>query len=92
MSTAKAQAVRSALPKDPLMREEAAFRRKLPQLLPAYRGEYVAFYRGRLVGHSPDDEELASRMYRKLGDSPFYIASVEEAPAFCDVPSPEVGG
>jgi hypothetical protein len=92
MSTAKARAGQGALAKDPLMREAAALRRKLPQLLRTHPGEYVAFYEGRVAGHGPDDEELASRMFAKLGDVPFYIARVAEAPASCDVPSPEVVG
>jgi len=89
MSTAKAQAGRSALPNDPLMREAAAFRRRLPTLLRTHKGEYVAFYEGRVVGHDPDDEELAARMFAKLGDAPFHIARVEEAATVYDLPSPE---
>jgi len=92
MSTAKTQAGRSALPKDPLMKEAAAFRRRLPRLLRTYEGEYVALYQGRVAGHGSDDEELAGRMYQELGDVPFYIARVEEAPVVCDIPSPEVVG
>ncbi|MBM4035232.1 MAG: hypothetical protein FJ291_26105 [Planctomycetes bacterium] len=92
MSTVKARSQPGALPGDPLTREAAAFRRKLPALLVAHKGEYVAFYHGRLVGHGADDEELADRMFRKLGDAPFYIARVEQAPTVCEAPSPEVIG
>ena len=90
MSTAKVRAGQGALAKDPLMKEMAAFRRMLPQLLKTHRGEYVAFHGGRMVGHSSDDEELASRMFKEPGDAAFYIARVEETPAACDVPSPEI--
>jgi hypothetical protein len=92
MSTVKSPARRRAWPDDPLAGEAAAFRRKLPELLRAYKGQYVAFYHGRAVGHGADDEELAGRMFKKLGDAPFYIARVEKVPAVCDVPSPEVVG
>jgi hypothetical protein len=71
--------------------EEAAFRRKRTQLLRRYAGQFVALYRGRLVGHAEDDEELAERMFKKLGDVPFYIAKVEEEPTVYDLPSPEIG-
>jgi hypothetical protein len=59
-----------------LAAEEAAFRRKLPQLLKQYRGQYVALRHGRVIGHGPDDEALAGRVQDKLGKKPFYIARV----------------
>lgn len=75
---------------EPLAAEAQAFRRKLPQLLGRYEGEFVALYRGRIVGHSANDEELAQQMYERLGDAPFYIARVERQPTVYDLPSPEV--
>jgi predicted phage tail protein len=77
---------------DALGAEAQAFRRKLPQLLVRYEGEFVALYRGRVVGHEASDEELAERMYERLGDVPFYIARVERRPTVYDLPSPEVVG
>lgn len=62
----------------------------LPQLMERYEGQFVALYQGRLVGHGPDDEKLAQRMFEKLGDAPFYIAKVEEEPTVYELPSPEV--
>lgn len=70
--------------------EAQAFRRKLPQLLDRYEGEFVAFYKGRTVGHGGNDEELAPRMYERLGDVPFYIARVERQPTVYGLPSPEL--
>jgi len=70
--------------------EAQAFRRKLPQLLGRYEGEFVALYRGRVVGHGASDEALAQRMYERLGDVSFYIARVERQPTVYDLPSPEV--
>lgn len=72
--------------------EAQIFRRKLPQLLGRYEGEFVALYRGRVVGHGANDEDLAERMYERLGDVPFYIARVERRPTVYDLPSPEVVG
>ncbi len=73
-----------------LREEEAVFQRKLPQLLRSHRGEYVAVYHGRVVAHGPDDEELARRMFTRLGYVPFLIARVEEEPTVYEIPSPEV--
>jgi hypothetical protein len=77
---------------EPLANEAQALRRKLPRPLKNYEGQFVALYRGRVVGHGEDDEELAQRMYERLGDVPFYIARVERQPTVYDLPSPEVVG
>lgn len=70
--------------------EEAAFRRKRAQLLGRYEGQFVALYQGRVAGHAADDEELAQKMFEKLGDVPFYIVKVEKEPTVYELPSPEV--
>lgn len=77
---------------EPLAKEAQVFRRKLPRLLKDYEGQYVALYGGRVVGHGVDDEELAARMYERLGDVAFYIARVERQPTVYELPSPEVVG
>lgn len=77
-------------PEDALAAEEQAFRRKQAQLLRRYKGQFVAFYHGRVVGHGTDDEELALRMFEKFGDAPFYIAKVSKEPTVYELPSPEV--
>jgi type II secretory pathway component PulJ len=73
-----------------LERELEAFRRKLPQLLRRYRGEYVVIRKGRVVDHGQDDTELAFRMYKRFGNSVLLIAKVEERPTIYEIPSPEV--
>ena len=73
-----------------LTAEEQAFRRQRAQLLRRYEGEYVALYQGRVVGHGPDDEELARRLFGELGDRPFYIGKVEREPTIHELPSPEL--
>ncbi|MFI5365842.1 MAG: DUF5678 domain-containing protein [Candidatus Binatia bacterium] len=73
-----------------LAAEEHAFRRKQPQLIRRYAGEFVALYRSRVVGHDRDDENLARRMFEKLGDVPFYIGKVDREPTVYELPSPEL--
>jgi uncharacterized protein YwqG len=75
---------------DVLATEQRAFRRKFAQLHERYKGKYVAFYKGRLVGTGTDDEKLALQMYGKLGDVPFFIAKVDREPTIYELPSPEV--
>jgi hypothetical protein len=71
--------------------EARTFQRRRAHLIQRYEGEFVALYRGRVVGHDADDEELARLMYERLGNVPFYIARVERQPTIYDLPSPEVG-
>jgi len=73
-----------------LERERRAFLRQRSRLLRSHAGEYVAFHRGRLVGHDRDDEALAGRMFAKYADAPFYIARVEAEPTVWEFPSPEL--
>lgn len=81
---------KKAFSAEPFAAEAQAFRRKLPQLLGRYEGKFVALYHGRVVGHGSNDEDLAQRMYERLGDLSFYIARVERQPTVYDLPSPEV--
>ena len=70
--------------------EERAYYKKRARLLQRYQGQFVALYRGRVVGHGPSDEELARQMFEKFGDAPFLIQRVEKEPTVYEVPSPEV--
>jgi hypothetical protein len=92
MATAKKRNERtSANELDELMvAEERAYYKKKAHLLQRYEGQFVALYQGRVVGHGPDDEGLALRMFEKLGDAPFYIQRVDKEPIIYEVPSPEV--
>ena len=76
----------SELSSEPWAVEAQTFQRKRAQLLRRYEGQFVALYRGRVVGHGSDDEELAQRMYERFGDAPFYIARVERQPTVYDLP------
>jgi hypothetical protein len=89
MTTSKARQVQESL-EDPFMEEERAFRQQHRQLLQRYKGQFVALYQGRVVGHGPDDEELAREVFERFGDVPFYIAKVEKQPAVYELPSPEI--
>ena len=75
---------------DPLSAERQAFERQRMRLLRRFPGEYVALYAGSIVGHDRSCEALAARLFRKLGNVPFYIARVEKVPSVYDLPSPEV--
>lgn len=90
MGIQRSKKTQHVLPKDSLEAEERAFRQKLPQLLRRYKGQFVALYRGRVVGYHEDDEELAHQMFKKLGDASFYIAKVEKEPPVYELPSPEI--
>ena len=56
----------------------------------SYEGQFIALYQGRVVGNSNNDEELAGRMFKRLGDVPFYIAKVERETTVYDLPTPEI--
>ena len=75
---------------EPWTVEAQTFQRKRAQFRQRYEGQFVALYRGRVVGHGPDDEELARQMYERLGDVAFYIGRVERQPTVYDLPLPEV--
>lgn len=75
---------------NPLAAEELAFRQQREKLMARYSGQFVAIYRGCVVDHDKNDEALAARLFRKLGDAAFYIARLEDTPTVCEVPSPEL--
>lgn len=83
---------RKSNPAPKSLSEEQVFLRKYPQLLKRYAGKFVALYRGSVVGHGCDDEELAGRMYETLGDAPFYIGKVQVGLPVYELPSPESSG
>lgn len=75
--------------KDPLEEEFRAFRKMLPKLLQRYKNEYVAIYKGKLLGHHPDDRELARRTFNKVGHVAFLLTRVSRARRTDEFPSPE---
>jgi hypothetical protein len=75
--------------KNPLEAEYRAFRKMLPQLLKKYKGEYVAIYQGKLLGHHPDDSEMARRAYKKVGHAPFLLTKVSKTIPIYEFSSPE---
>ena len=42
-----------------------------------YAGRYVAVLNAQVVDDDKNDEDLAERMFRKFGDTPFYIGHVD---------------
>lgn len=75
--------------KNPLEAEYRAFRKMLPRLLKKYKDEYVAIYQGKLLGHHPDDSELARRAYEKVGHVPFLLTRVSKHRPIAVFDSPE---
>lgn len=71
-------------------KEQRIFHRLLPKLLRRYCGEYVAVFNGRVFDHDKNDEALAARMFKKVGDADFYIGRVEKKPTIYEFPSPEL--
>ena len=57
-------------------RDERVFNDRLPELLAKHEGQYVAIYRGEVVGHDADDSRLFGRMHAQLGYVHFLIQRV----------------
>jgi len=75
-----------------LEEEREAFHRVRDKLIqdPQYRGKYVAFFQGALVGCDEDKGRLAKSIYEKYGYVPIYIDRVVAAERRVEVPSPEL--
>jgi len=72
--------------------ERRALEHQRLHLVSLYPNQYVALSGGHFIDHDPDDEVLAARMYKKLGNKPFYIARLEDQTTVYDLPSPEISG
>jgi len=60
--------------------ESHAFERMHQQLLPRYRGQFVAVYGGQVVDSGPDKKNLARRVYERYGQAPIFFQQVTEEP------------
>jgi hypothetical protein len=67
-------------------REYRAFLRLLPELLPAYRGKFVAVHNGKVVDSDPDDVALILRVQRNVGYVPIHVGLVTDAPPLVRIP------
>jgi hypothetical protein len=54
-------------------REYQAFLRLLPELLPVYRGKYVAIHNGQVVDSDKDDIALVQRVHARVGYVPIHV-------------------
>ena len=76
--------VRKAYPPRPehpkLASEYDAFQRKLPELLPSLRGQFVAIHDGQVVTSGPDMMDVALRAYDRCGYQAIYVAEVTDQP------------
>jgi len=75
--------------KNPLEAEYRAFNKMLPRLLKLYKDEYVAIYKGKLLGRHPDDRELARKTYEQVGHVPFLLTKVSRHRSIAEIASPE---
>lgn len=71
-----------SLPIDPrregMLREIEAYRAMHAELLPTYRGQYVAIQDGKLVDHDPDPVALLGRINRDFPGQTVLRRKVEE--------------
>jgi hypothetical protein len=65
-------------PSDKWTREYQAFRRLLPELLPARRGQYVAIHEGRVIASGPDKLPVALEAFRRIGNVSIHVGLVSE--------------
>jgi uncharacterized Fe-S cluster protein YjdI len=75
--------------KNPLEAEYRAFKKMLPRLLKKYKGEYIAIYQGKFLGHHPDGSELARKTFEKVGHVPFLLTKVSRNRSIEELSSPE---
>jgi hypothetical protein len=78
-----------ALPAPELSKGESeyrAFLRLLPQLLPAYRGKFVAIHEGQVVDSDTDDIALIRRVHDRVGYVPIHVGLVSDRPLVVRVP------
>ena len=71
-------------------KERIAFARLGPALARRLRGRYVAVSGAKVVGSDANHERLYERVFRKLGNRPFFIGLVGEAPPVVELPGFEI--
>jgi hypothetical protein len=52
----------------------------LPELLPGYRGKFVAIHEGKVVDSDADDIALVQRVHAQVGYVPIHVGLVSEQP------------
>lgn len=57
-------------------REYKAFLRLLPQLLPTFRGKYVAIHDEQVIDSDSDDIALVQRVHERVGYVPIHVGLV----------------
>ncbi len=63
-----------------MQKEEAAFEKMLPTLLPNYLGEYVAIYQQQLVDHDEDEIALVERVHATYPNAVILVKQVSNVP------------
>ena len=71
-------------------RERAAFRRLLPELLKAHRGEWVAIVDEQAVEFGPDFGSVILRVRERFGQRPVYVQEILEKPRVYKIGPPHI--
>ncbi len=71
-------------------RERRAFARLEPRLRRLRLGRWVGVRGGRVVAVGDDPEELARRLFRRLGPEAFFVGRVGAPPQLLDLPGFEL--
>lgn len=71
-------------------RERTTFARIERRLRRRYLGRWVGIHAGRVVADGDDPEELARRLFRRLGSKAFFIGRVGAPPPVLDFPGFEL--
>jgi prevent-host-death family protein len=75
---------------DELARERAAFERKLPGLLAAHHGEWVAFVDEQPVEFGSDFSSVIRRVRARFGQRPVYVQEIREQPRVYKMSAPRL--
>ncbi len=67
-------------------REYQAFLRLLPELLPEYRGKFVAIHEGQVVDSDADDIALVQRVHARVGYVPIHVGLVTDQRSIVRIP------
>jgi hypothetical protein len=68
------------LPLSKLEQERRAFLRLLPDLIPLYRGQYVAIHNQQVADHGSSRLEVALRVLKIIGNQDIYVGLVHDQP------------
>lgn len=66
--------------REKIQAETELFNAQYEQLLPKYRGKYVAMHQGKVIDHDLDLRTLHLRVFERLGHTPVLLIQVTDKP------------